>query len=181
MINPLKRSMVFIDGSNLNKAWKRQRKEAKSSLDYEKLMLLATQGTDCIRGYFYDSVNENDNIERFLDALRNIGITVVTKPLRYKDVRCERCNTIDRRVPYQKGIDIALSTDLLMLAYENVYDVAIIISGDNDFVPAIEQVKRKGKIVRIVSFGSSLGQDLRRSADKVIQLDGRFPELERKV
>ena len=46
---------------------------------------------------------------------------------------------------YVKGEDVHLVVDLVSGAYENLYDIAIIVSGDEDFVPAIKAVQEKAK------------------------------------
>jgi NYN domain-containing protein len=50
----------------------------------------------------------------------------------------------------EKGVDVDLATDLLEL--KDIYDVAVIVSGDQDYVPAVRKVKDKGKHVVNVSF-----------------------------
>ncbi|MFQ5621166.1 MAG: NYN domain-containing protein [Candidatus Nanoarchaeia archaeon] len=46
-----------------------------------------------------------------------------------------------------KGDDIHLAIDMLKDAYDDLYDVAILISGDGDFAPVVRYVKNKGKEV----------------------------------
>jgi uncharacterized LabA/DUF88 family protein len=43
---------------------------------------------------------------------------------------------------HEKGVDVLLSVDLVRLAAERRYDVAILLSGDADMVPAIETVQQ---------------------------------------
>ena len=50
-------------------------------------------------------------------------------------------------------------------------DVAIVISGDRDFVPAIQHVQSAGKIVEVAAFRTSASEELRRTADKYIELE----------
>jgi hypothetical protein len=45
----------------------------------------------------------------------------------------------------EKGVDVSLAIDLISLTYEQRYDVAIIISQDWDFGPAIRLAKRIAK------------------------------------
>ena len=45
----------------------------------------------------------------------------------------------------EKGVDVSLAIDLIRLTYEHAYDVAIIISQDWDFGPAIALAKRIAK------------------------------------
>jgi hypothetical protein len=43
-------------------------------------------------------------------------------------------------VPSEKMTDVNLATHLIMDAHLDVYDIAIVVSGDSDFVPCIEAV-----------------------------------------
>ena len=51
-----------------------------------------------------------------------------------------------------KGVDIALTKDMLTHAFLGHYEVAVLISGDGDYVPLVEQVKRFGKPVFVLFF-----------------------------
>ena len=55
-------------------------------------------------------------------------------------------------VYHEKGVDVKIATDLLVGAYENLYDDAIVISSDTDLLPAIHKVKEKGKTVEYIGF-----------------------------
>lgn len=146
------------------------------------MLNILTEHTDFVRGYYYDACPYpiEDKRQRFYDFLRALQVTLVTKRLRYKAVVCKHCNVKDTNVAYQKGVDVKLVTDLMSLAQEKAFDVAIVISGDNDFVDAIEYVKSKGLQVCVASFRKNLGDDLMRVADSVIQLD-RLMSKERKT
>ena len=58
----------------------------------------------------------------------------------------------------EKGVDIKLATDLITL--HSVYDIAIIVSGDGDYIPAVTAIKNRGKQVLIVDFKNQKGQFL---------------------
>lgn len=53
---------------------------------------------------------------------------------------------------HEKGVDVHLATDLLVGAYENIWDTAIVISSDTDLIPAIDKVKNLGKKVEYIGF-----------------------------
>jgi uncharacterized LabA/DUF88 family protein len=56
---------------------------------------------------------------------------------------CPRCgNTMTRTL--EKGVDTAIVTDMLKLAWEGVLDVAVLVSSDRDFIPAVEVLTAKG-------------------------------------
>jgi len=55
----------------------------------------------------------------------------------------------------EKGIDVKLATDLLIGAYEDKFDTAIIVSSDSDLIPVIDIVRKKlGKKIEYVGFSS---------------------------
>ncbi len=74
-----------------------------------------------------------------------------------------------------KGVDIALSKDFLSHAFFNNYEVAVLISGDGDYVPLINEVKRLGKIVYVFSFSQSgLNPELRLASDRYFEMEPFF-------
>ena len=70
-----------------------------------------------------------------------------------------------------KGDDIYLATDMLSFAYENVYDIAILVSGDGDFVPVIKKVQKLGKNVENAYFSISRSDFLRSVCNSSVLLD----------
>lgn len=57
--------------------------------------------------------------------------------------RCPTCGAVFRRAP-EKGVDSAIVTDLLSLATEGAFDLAILVTADADLVPAVEWVQERG-------------------------------------
>ncbi len=53
---------------------------------------------------------------------------------------------------HEKGVDVKLAVDLLVGAYDNIWDTAIVISSDSDLNPAIKKVKHLGKNVEYIGF-----------------------------
>ena len=77
-------------------------------------------------------------------------------------------------VPVEKGIDIMLATDLLYFAWTNLYDVAILVSGDGDFAYALQTVKNLGKQVEVAYFENNISKDLLDVSDQRNLLDQAF-------
>jgi uncharacterized LabA/DUF88 family protein len=50
----------------------------------------------------------------------------------------------------EKAVDVKLATDLISL--KDIYDIAVIVSGDQDYVPAVAAIKDLGKRTVNVSF-----------------------------
>jgi len=44
----------------------------------------------------------------------------------------------------EKGVDAAMVTDVLSLAWEGAFDLAILVSSDADMIPCVERVQEKG-------------------------------------
>lgn len=61
-----------------------------------------------------------------------------------------RYDLFRKEIGSEKAVDVKLATDMILL--KDNYDVAIIVSGDQDFVPAVEAVKDAGKTVANVAF-----------------------------
>jgi uncharacterized LabA/DUF88 family protein len=88
---------------------------------------------------------------------------------------CPKCGNVLKEVK-NKGVDVALATDLLIYGMSDTsssYDVAILVSGDNDFIPVIEKLKdRRPQVkIEIAQFNDAVGFDIKRVADKFYALD----------
>jgi len=164
--DPKDRVQIFIDGSNLYHALKNECKNVH--LDYLKFSYLLANGRKLIRTYFYISTldatkkaQEAQDQQRFLNALREVPyITIKHRPLNYAKV-----------VPVEKGVDILIATDMLTNALRNGYDTAILVSGDGDFAPVLEEIARAGKQVENAAFRSSRSDALVSASDLFIELN----------
>jgi len=93
-----------------------------------------------IRAFFYTSVYGDDNtLLDTREALWRLGFNVEV----FKK---------GRKGEKAKGVDIALTKDMLSNAFLNNYDVAVVITGDADYRPVIDEVKRLGKTVCLMAF-----------------------------
>jgi len=68
---------------------------------------------------------------------------------------------------------------MLKFAFMNVYDIAILVSGDNDFAEAVKVVKDRGIQVEIVAFEHTIGRDLKMLADKFTSIDSIADRIKR--
>ena len=75
-----------------------------------------------------------------------------------------------KRSARQKGVDVQIAVDMLTGAFSSIFDIAVLVAGDADFVPVVEEVKRKGVMVVIAAANRSLSNDLRRVADRCTEL-----------
>lgn len=86
----------------------------------------------------------------------------------------------------QKRVDGLIAVDMLEGAFSGLFQVAILVAGDSDFVPIVEAVRRRGVMTVVAAEEGSLADELRREADRVWPLDvsgertADFPSLRRK-
>lgn len=168
-----KRVAVFIDGSNFYHSVKDILNAHDRQIDFAKFTELLRKDRLLIGVYYYNAAldrGHNEHVywkqQRFFSELKRIpGFHVIL------------CNMRKIRKPdgsfefAVKGDDIHLATDMLSLAYEDIYDVAILVSGDGDFVPAVWKVQKLGKKVENAYFYASRSDFLRKVCDSSILLD----------
>ena len=82
----------------------------------------------------------------------------------------------------EKCVDISLAVEMLHYAtVPNAYDVAILLSGDKDFIPALVRTRQKGRKVGIVSMKSGCNRSLYESPHikdfNVVWLDNFLDQL----
>lgn len=78
----------------------------------------------------------------------------------------------------EKEVDTAVVTNLLSLALEGSYGVAILVSSDVDHVPAVEWIQSHGRKV-INATWSYHGLDLAKTYWASLDLDSVIPSMKR--
>ena len=162
--------MVFIDGSNLYHSLKNV--FGRTDLDIGKFCQQLLRRRKLIRIYYYNArVGRKEEPERYKHQQAFFaGVNAIP----YSELRLGRLvyNNWPNVPPYEKGIDVQLTTDMLTHSFKNNYDVAILVAGDSDFAPALQSVKDYGKHVEVALFGrGGTSQELRRVADKVTAIN----------
>ncbi len=164
----MKRVMIFVDNSNffvsIKSANSGNNSDQPMHFDWSAFVTKLSGEDDLIRTYLAGSYRDDK------DRARNFFNSVDRQPQIYM-------KEFKRRDEREKQVDVYLATQLVALAYENAYDIAYLVSGDEDFVPAIEIVQQKGKIVVAVSFGKALSDEIARKADWVISMDEGDPAM----
>ncbi len=148
---------VFVDVANIFYA----AKAAGVDIDYVTLLKSATAGRDLVRAYAYTGLDpDNENQRNFHDFLRRSNYKVVSKDIRkYGDGKVKA------------NLDIELVVDMMKTARN--LDIAIVVSGDGDFAPAIRAVQEMGVRCEVISFRGNTSSDLIEVADQftdIIQL-----------
>ena len=146
----LKRTMVFIDGNNFEKAVENLF-GSKRRVDYKKLADLVSDKTDStlVRFYYYTAQGDHGSeiyqkTQNFIDVL-NKKVDQCIAQAGYLAFRGE--DKDGNPIYVEKGTDIRIATDMLSLAYNNAYDIGILLSADTDYKPVINKIKHRGKII----------------------------------
>ncbi len=141
---------VFVDVANIFYA----AKAAGVDIDYVTLLKGAIAGRDFVRAYAYTGLDpDNENQRNFHSFLMRNDFRVVSKDIRkYGDGKVKA------------NLDIELVVDMMKTARN--LDVAIIVSGDGDFAPAIRAVQEMGVRVEVISFRGNTSSDLIEAADQ---------------
>lgn len=87
-----------------------------------------------------------------LAQLPGINVTILERRPKGHPI-CQACHKEIASCPYcneklhqtvEKGVDTSIVTDLLGLAWEKALDIAILVSADRDFIPAVNLLSTKG-------------------------------------
>ena len=157
------RVAVFIDGNNLFHAARFH----NIDIDYNKLLRVLLGDGRLLRAFFYTGVDIGaERQQGFLLWMRRNGFRVVQKELKtfYDGTR-------------KANLDVEIAVDMLSLAGR--YDTAVLVSGDEDFVYAVNAVAYKGCRVEVAGFRSNTAPKLIDVADYFIDL-GEIAEKVRK-
>lgn len=158
--------MIFIDLRNMDNSVRMDM--SYSRLDYVRMVDLLCGNRMLKRAYVFDGMDIVENYRqsnRFHDMLRYHGFTV------------DLTDSYDPISNRQKGVDVKLVCRVMIHAFNDDYDTAIIVSGDGDFVPLVEDVKRMGKKVEIAAFDKSCSGKMRLVADAFHKME-TLPLLE---
>lgn len=79
--------------------------------------------------------------------------------------------TLRGRPRRQKKVDGLIAVDMMVGAFTNLFQIAILVSGDSDFVPVVNEVRRRGVMVVIAGVPESLADELKRAGDRVWPID----------
>lgn len=80
----------------------------------------------------------------------------VTRPIKYYKIGADRLGD-ELWEGREKGIDVLLALHMVMGAMRDEYDVAVLVSGDTDLVPALEMVCTLGKRCEVAAWQPDLG------------------------
>lgn len=165
------RFMVFVDGENLSIRYKNYLEKSgigapahvKHVQDVYTWTQYANRHThskcSLVRSFYYTCAKgDHSRIEALQDELIACGIS---------DPRVFKKSTNNR----SKRVDITLATEMLSHAFHDNYDVAVLVAGDEDYVPLVQEIKRSGKQISLWFFEDGLSKHLKRECDIFLNIE----------
>ena len=170
--------MIFIDGSNFYHGMK-ETFGKDAGIDFtkliEKLVMWKFRPQDSYelkRTYYYNAPLKKEENEarykdqqRFFDRLNHIPLF---------EIKLGRLEKRPDNTKVEKGVDIQIATDMIYFAFKDLYDIAILVSGDGDFTPAVARVKETGKQIINAFFPEGKSYHLLKECDYFLPLDESF-------
>ncbi len=141
--------------------------------------------------HVYASVDPrgDEGLRRFLHAMQAFpGYTtnVRERKANWRPIRCSNCcNEIHScpncrkklRRTVEKGVDVAIVTEMIQMAHDDVYDVAVLGSSDADLCHAVTFIQERiGKRVYNLWF-EDVGVDLRNTCWDHIRVQNLLPDF----
>lgn len=162
------KSLVLVDEANLMNI----SREVGQKLDWEKFREFLRFPSEIV---VYVGLPPNmprfseqrDKKNKFLYWLRRAGFLVYTK---------DGSPNVDG---FKSNVDVMMAIDGIALAQEMKPDTIILVTGDSDFSHLALTLRRRGHYVIAASIDSYLGNELRTSVNKVINLKEYFQQCEK--
>ena len=146
---------IFVDGGYLDYVFKDL---GYPRVDYAAFAKLLAGSDEILRTYYYHCLpyqSQNPTQEeserfgkkqRFFHALGRLDRFQVREGrLAFRGID----KTTGQPIFQQKGVDIALAVDLVLFATKGQINRAILISGDSDFLPAVQAAKNEGVLIHL--------------------------------
>ena len=145
---------IFMDVQNLYHSAKNL---YNARVNFEAVIKNTLANRTLVRAIAYVIRTESGEEEAFLEALVNMGIETKSKDLQIFSDNAKKADW-----------DVGLAIDMVALAPK--LDSIILVSGDGDFAPALEYIKKYGCQIEVVAFGKTCSQRLQETADDFVDL-----------
>ena len=186
------RTMIFIDAGYFTKYWVQKICNIpRDQYNYRQFSIkLATNSystlsnSRLIRTYYYDGQYPDTNQSQFQEQKKFHDW--LDRAMGNFEVKCGQLVKQNDGDWEQKGVDTIMAIDMISKAYRDQYDVAILVSGDADHIPAVKEVKNSGKQVYGVYFDSdkisqSYSKDLITTLDLGYVLGDKHDGIDNKI
>ena len=146
---------VFVDAQNMYHSAKNL---YKAKLNFKKVLETAVGNRRLIRAFIYVIRTESGEEKAFVEALEKGGYEIKDKDLQIFPGGMKKADW-----------DVGMAMDAVILA--DKIDVAVLVTGDGDFVPLVEYLRiSQGLKVEVISFGRSTSAKLKEATDRFTDL-----------
>lgn len=165
ILNKKQRVAIYIDGSNLYHKLKELDISNTVSFNYRGLCDFLARDRSVISYRYYvgvirvkeeneKAVNMRKNQQKLFSNLEKQGFCIKRGYLMENEGKF-----------HEKGVDVQIAIDMLIGAYEDMYDTAIIISSDTDLIPAIRKIRFLKKNIEYIGFSHRPSLGLQKNVD----------------
>lgn len=149
------RVAVFIDVQNMYHSAKHL---FKARVNFQEVLKEAVSGRRLVRAIAYVVQSESEEEKAFFHALVSQGIELKMKDLQVFYGGLKKADW-----------DVGLTLDAVMIA--EIVDVIVIVSGDGDFIPLVQHLKNRGRLVEVMAFKRSTSGKIQEEAHHFVDLE----------
>ena len=188
--------IIFVDGSNLYHSLV-ETGFKPGKVDYHKLFeKISNIKNPIVRFYiaaltkdftekerssqqtFFSNLRKNPNLSIHFGKLQKTRNTVFQQTLVIKSLGfCNKClekaglllSAFSPSSFKEKGVDVKIAIDLVIMAEKNEFNTAILLSGDTDLVPAVEHSTKNKKVINAY-FDLTSGKMLREASSSTFRI-----------
>ena len=149
--------VFFLDYANINRA----AREKRYRMDYADLLQYVGEQRFLIEAYCYVPINPRNEhrLDGEIEELWRSGYIVNTK-----------LGTIAGGT-YKCNFDVEIAMDVLRVVYQVKPDILVLATGDSDFIPLVQEVRRAGVRVEVAAFLENAGTGILLKSSGFINLD----------
>src|SRR6266480_6794426 len=138
--------VFFLDYANINRA----AREKRYRLDYLDLLHYVGEERFLIDAHCYVPINPRNEhrLDGVIQELWRSGYIVNTK-----------LGTIAGGT-YKCNFDVEITMDMLKVVYQVKPDIIVLATGDSDFIPLIQEVRKSGVRVEVAAFEETAGAEI---------------------
>jgi len=175
IMNFPKRVAVFIDGNNFYYGLRKIYGKDKSlkEFDFAAFSKFLAGKNKVVDIFYYNAQLDREHNPKKYDSQKHFFEELKKIP----NFHLILCKLLKRNITGTNKIyyiikedDINMAVDMVERACGDNYDVALVVSGDGDFVPAVRAAQRKNKIVENIYFEHSSSRNLKSHCNSSLEL-----------
>jgi len=145
------RVFIIIDGNNFYHRLKELKLKNLLNFDYERFsQFLVGKRKLVLKKYYIGAIREESNNLKSRELMA--GQQKLLGKLQKGGWQIGFGHMLKTDNYHEKGVDVLIAVDLLVGAYEDIYNTVILVSSDTDLIPAIEKARSMKKKIEYIGF-----------------------------